>query len=90
MPRSSFKIDSCPPEEGDGWFLRYFEDDCEIPGQELFTAMTDAPDILQEEYDNARITGELWLDELTKHKREASPQLSKQSADTAQLKFLLE
>ncbi|GAB2712707.1 hypothetical protein GCM10027172_03980 [Halomonas garicola] len=34
MPRYSFKIDPCPPEEGYGWVLRYFEDDWEIPGYE--------------------------------------------------------
>lgn len=38
MPPYSFKIDPCPPEEGYGWVLRYFEDDWEIPGYEIFTS----------------------------------------------------
>ncbi|WP_219861523.1 hypothetical protein [Vreelandella piezotolerans] len=67
MPRYSFKVDPCPPEEGYGWVLRYFEDGWEIPGQELFVAPVDATDILQEEYDNALITGELWIEAQPNH-----------------------
>lgn len=64
MPRYSFKVDPCPSEEGYGWVLRYFEDDWEIPGYELFLAPQDVEWMKEVEFDNARFAGELWVEEM--------------------------
>ncbi|MFC3284779.1 hypothetical protein [Litchfieldella rifensis] len=64
MPRYSFKIDPCPPEEGYGWVLRYFEDDWEIPSYEIFASPSEDAWIIQQEFENAQFTGELWVEEM--------------------------
>ena len=64
MPRYSFKVDPCPPEEGYGWVLRYFEDDWEIPGYEVFSAPNDVGWMKRVEYENAKFAGELWVEEM--------------------------
>lgn len=64
MPRYSFKIDPCPSEEGYGWVLRYFEDDWEIPGYEIFASPSEDAWIIQQEFENAQFTGELWVEEM--------------------------
>lgn len=64
MPRYSFKIDSLPPEDGHGWVLRYFLDDWEIPGYEIFSAHGGVAWMIQQEFENAKFTGELWVEEM--------------------------
>ncbi|AYF34272.1 hypothetical protein CUU95_10845 [Vreelandella alkaliphila] len=64
MPRYSFKIDPLPPEDGYGWILRYFEDGWEIPGYETFSAHRGISWMIQQEFENAKFTGELWVEEM--------------------------
>jgi|GEM_PF-3592743 hypothetical protein len=65
MTTYTFKIDPCKPEDGYGWRLRYFEDGWEIPGEELFVLPVDVPELVEREYDTARVTGELWVEAMT-------------------------
>ncbi len=64
MPRYSFKIDPLPPEDGYGWTLRYFQEDVEIPGYEIFSTPADVAWMIQQEFENANFTGELWVEEM--------------------------
>lgn len=64
MPRYSFKIESLSPEDGYGWVLRYFQDDVEIFGYEIFSAPAGVAWMIQQEFENAKFTGELWVEEM--------------------------
>lgn len=87
MPRYSFKIDPCPPEEGYGWVLRYFEDDWEIPGYELFLTPEDVEWMKEVEFDNARFSGELWVKEMSGKETGEDSCVSSEDVSSSQLKL---
>lgn len=87
MPRYSFKIDPCPPEEGYGWVLRYFEDDWEIPGYEVFSAPHDVGWMKRVEFENAKFAGELWVEEMNAGYCGDSTDRPEHDLDSKQLTF---
>lgn len=44
--------------------LRYFEDDWEIPGYEIFASPSEDAWVIQQEFENAQCTGDLWVAEM--------------------------
>ncbi len=90
MPRYSFKIDPCPSEEGYGWILRYFEDDWEIPGYEIFASSSEDDWIIQQEFENAKFTGELWVEEMAAGGVDVVEAQAESEPDPSQLSFKLE
>lgn len=90
MPRYSFKIDPLPPEDGYGWILRYFEDDWEIPGYETFSAHRGISWMIQQEFENAKFTGELWVEEMIAAYGGGSGSRPKSGSDNTQLSFKLD
>ncbi|MGP9575361.1 MULTISPECIES: hypothetical protein [Halomonadaceae] len=90
MPRYSFKIDPLPPEDGYGWILRYFEDDWEIPGYETFSAHRGISWMIQKEFENAKFTGELWVEEMTSDHLDTVGNQSLYEPGTEQMKLWFE
>lgn len=90
MPRYSFKVDPCPPEEGYGWVLRYFEDDWEIPGYEVFAAPHAVGWMKRVEYENAKFAGELWVEEMIATYGGDSGGRPESESDSTQLSFKLD
>lgn len=90
MPRYSFKIYPLPPEDGNGWILRYFEDDWEIPGYEVFSVPHDVGWMKRTEYENANFAGELWVEEMiAAHSRDSGGR-PESGPDSTQLSFKLD
>lgn len=90
MPRYSFKIDPCPQEDGYGWVLRYFEDDWEIPGYEIFAVPHDVEWMKRVEYENAKFSGELWVEEMVEGGVNVVEAQAESEPDPSQLSFKLE
>ncbi len=90
MPRYSFKIDPCPQEDGYGWVLRYFEDDWEIPGYEIFAVPHDVEWMKRVEYENAKFSGELWVEEMVERGVNVVEAQAESEPDPGQLSFKLE
>tara|TARA_R110002020_G_scaffold457666_1_gene674633 strand:- start:83 stop:364 length:282 start_codon:yes stop_codon:yes gene_type:complete len=90
-PRYSFKIDSLSPEDGYGWVLRYFQGDVEISGYEIFSAPVGiAWMIQQEEFGNAKFTGERWVDKLASDHLNNMGNKSQYEPGIEQIKLCLE
>lgn len=90
MSRYSFQIDPCPQEEGYGWVLRYFEDDWEIPGYEIFAVPHDVEWMKRLEYENANFAGELWVEEMVEGGVDVVEAQSESESDPSQLSFKVE
>lgn len=89
MPCYSFKIDPLPPEDGYGWILRYLEDDWEIPGYETFSAHRGISWMIQQEFENAKFTGELWVEGMTSDHLDTVGNQSLYEPGTEQMKLWL-
>lgn len=90
MTRYSFKIDTLPPEDGYGWVLRYFLDDWEIPGYEVFSIPHDVGWMKRVEYENANFAGELWVEEMIAAHSGDSEGCTGSGPDSKQLSFKLD
>lgn len=92
MPRYRFKVDPCPPQEGYGygWVQRYFEDDWEIPGYDVFAAPHVVGWMKRVEYENAKFAGELWVKEMIATYGGDSGGRPESKADSTQLSFKLD
>ncbi len=89
MPRYSFKIDSLSPEDGYGWVLRYFQDDVEISGYEIFSAPAGVAWMIQQEFENARFTGELWVEKMASNHLNTMGNQPRYEPSTEQMKLWL-
>lgn len=90
MPRYSFKIDPLPPEDSYGWVLRYFLDDWEIPGYEIFAVPHDVEWMKKVEYENAKFAGELWVEEMVEGGADVVEAQAGSDSGPSQLSFKLE